>query len=102
MEAEFPLSPIETLCNRLPDVVFKNKVIFRIITLRKSNKRFLLQLSIYKTFRSETKTGFLDAQISCPTALLVRQLPYYFIIEIRNRTYTISKYSAVAAVQTCI
>jgi len=80
MEAEIPLSPTETLCNRLPDIVFQNTVIFRIITLRKSNKKFLLLLSVYKTFSSETKTGFLDAQISCPTALLVIELLFYFII----------------------
>jgi len=54
MEAEIPLSPSETLCNRLPDNVFQNKVILRIITLRKSNKNFLLLLSVYKTFSSET------------------------------------------------
>jgi hypothetical protein len=102
MEVEFPLSSIETLRNRLLDIVFQNTVIFRIITLRKSNKTFLLLLSVYKTFSSEAKTGFLDAQISCPTAVLVTELPFYFIIEIWNRTCTISKYSAVAAVQTCI
>jgi len=61
-----------------------------------------LLLSVYKTFSSEVKTGFLDSQISCPIALLVTELPFYFSIEIRIRTCTISKYNAVAAVQTCI
>jgi hypothetical protein len=102
MEEEFPLSPIESLCNRLPDVVFQNTLIFRVITLRKSNNKFLLLLSVCKTFRSEVKTGCLDAGISSPTALFVIELPFYFITDIRVRTCTISKYNAVAAVQTCI
>jgi hypothetical protein len=38
MEAEFSLSHIENLCNRLPDIVYQNTVIFRIISSRKSNK----------------------------------------------------------------
>lgn len=65
-------------------------------------KRFLFLLSVYKTFRSEAKTVFLDAHISCPTALLVIELPFYLIIKIWNGTFTIWKYSAVAAFQTCI
>jgi len=101
MVAEIPLSPTVTSCNRVPDIVFQNTVIFRIITLRKPNKNFLL-LPTYKTFSSETKTGFLEARISYPTALLVIELPFYFIIEIRKRTCTVSKYSAVAEVQICI
>lgn len=96
------LPSVETLYNRLPDVVFQNRVIFRKFAVRMSNKNVLLLLSVYETFRSEVKTGFLHAQISCPTTLLVIELPFYFTIGIRNRTCSISKYSAVAAVKTCI